>query len=326
MAGFLLRRLVRHVVFLAVAASLAYVLAASALHPRAGLEGRNPRPPQAAIEARLDELNLNDRTPLLQRYLTWVSGVLRGDFGKGCDGTSVRAEMGRRIGVSLRLLVAGAFLGGVTGVLAGALGAVGRYRLPDRLAGLGAFAVLSVPVFVLAVLLQTGAQWVNDRTGARLFEWTGEYTPGDVGGFAGRLGDRLRHLVLPTVTVALGQAAVFSRYQRGMMLDVLNAGFVRTAMAKGLRRRQALVRHGLRVAVIPAVTLFAYAFAALLAGAALTEKIFAWHGMGEWLIDSVYRDDVNAVAAYTCFAVVLVLAAGLLSDAARAALDPRVRV
>jgi peptide/nickel transport system permease protein len=325
MAGFVVRGVVRCAVLVPVAASLGYLLAASVLHPRAAFDGISPRPPRGAVDARLDELNLNDATPLPERYLAWASGVMRGDFGRTLDGVPVAAEMGRRIGVSLRLLAAGAFLGGVAGVAAGTLGAAGQYRPLDRLTTVGALVVLSVPVVVLAVLLQTGAQWVNDTTGARLFEWTGEYTPVVPGGALDHLGGRLRHLVLPTLTVALGQFAICSRYQRAMMLDVMRAGFVRTAVAKGLSRRQALTRHALRVAVIPAVTFFAYGFAALLAGAAFTEKVFGWHGMGEWLIDSIHRDDVNTVAACTCFVAVLVPAAGLLSDLARAALDPRTR-
>jgi peptide/nickel transport system permease protein len=111
-----------------------------------------------------------------------------------------------------------------------------------------------------------------------------------------------------------------------MMLDVLSADYVRTALAKGLRRRTALRRHALRTALIPVTTYFAYNFGLLLLGATFTEKIFGWHGMGEWLIDSISRGDVNVVAAFDCFAAGLVLLAGLLSDVAQGALDPRVRV
>jgi peptide/nickel transport system permease protein len=96
-------------------------------------------------------------------------------------------------------------------------------------------------------------------------------------------------------------------------------------MAKGLRRRRALTRHALRVAVIPMTPFAAYGLAALLTGTAVTEKIFAWHGMGEWLIDSVTRNDVNAVAACGCVAATAIPAAGLLSDLAQATLDPRIR-
>ena len=146
------------------------------------------------------------------------------------------------------------------------------------------------------------------------------------GGFWAKAGDRAQHLVLPSLTLILGQIAIYSRYQRNAMLDVLGSDFVRTAQAKGLRRRTALTKHALRIALIPSVTFFAYDFGLLLVGATFTEKIFGWHGMGEWFIDSVTKNDVNAVAAVSTFAAVLVLVAGLMSDVAYALLDPRIRV
>ena len=326
MAKFLLRRLLNYVLLVAVATSLAYLLAASALHPRVNYEGRAPRPSEAVIDAKLDALNLNDKTPLWERYGTWATGVLHGDFGKTWLGESVNAEIARRFGVTLRLLVTGMVVGGVIGVLLGALSAVRQYRLTDRLITAGSFLVMSIPVFVLGVLLQVGATKVNDVTGLKIFEFSGEYAAGLSGGFWAQLADRLKHLVLPTISLALGQIAVFSRYQRSAMLDVLAADFVRTARAKGLRRRTALLRHALRTALIPSVTYFTYTFGMLLVGTTLTEKIFGWHGLGEWFVDSVGQNDVNAVAAVNCVAAVLVLVAGLASDVVYAVLDPRVRV
>jgi peptide/nickel transport system permease protein len=205
-------------------------------------------------------------------------------------------------------------------VAVGYLTATRQYGLVDRTVTVGSFAILATPVFVLAILLQVGAERINELTGVHLFEWVGEYTPGDSG-----LADRVQHLVLPTLTVALVQVAVCGRYQRNLMLDVLRADYVRTAMAKGLRRRTALRRHALRTALTPMSTYFAYNVGLLLLGAAFTEKIFGWHGMGEWLIDSIGRGDVNAVAAYDLFAAGLVLAAGLLADLGQALLDPRLR-
>jgi peptide/nickel transport system permease protein len=307
-------------VLLAVAgASLAYLLAAVALDPRAALSDASPRPPRAAVVARLDELGLDG--PLPRRWAGWVSGVARGDFGETLGGAPVGGELWRRAGVSLRLVAAGFTLGTVGGVLLGWSGALSRDGPADRLLTAATLTLVSVPVFAVAVLLQSAAQWVNGRTGLRVFTWTGEYTPGASAG----LGGRLRHLPLPAMTLALGQLAVCARYQRGVMLDVLDAGYVRTAMAKGLRRRQALLRHGLRVAILPMPAFAAYAFAGLLTGAAITEKAFAWHGLGEWLIDSIYANDVNAVAACGCAAAVAIGAAGLLADLSRTLLDPRAR-
>jgi peptide/nickel transport system permease protein len=326
MVKFLLRRLANSIVLVGLAASLAYVLAATALNPRSNFEGRNPAPPEAVVDRRLDELNLNDKTPVSERYVTWVNGVLHGDFGRTWDGDSVNEEMGRRIGVSLRLLLIATIVGGVLGVLAGAWGAIRQYRLSDHAITLLSFVILSTPVFVLAVVLEILAVGFNEAIGVRVFEYTGEFTPGLEGGFWADLVDRMQHLVVPSLTLVLGQIAVFSRYQRNAMLDVLGQDFVRTARAKGLRRRTALLKHALRTALIPAATFFAYNFGLLLVGATFVEKIFGWHGMGEWFIDSVTKNDVNAVAAVSCFAAFLVLVAGLLSDIAYAVLDPRIRV
>lgn len=326
MAKFLLRRLASSMVLVGIAASLAYVLAATSLSPRANFEGRNPPPPAAVVDRQLDERNLNDKASILERYGRWVGGLVRADFGETWDGISVNAEMVRRIGVSLRLLLLATVVGGVLGVLAGAWGAVRQHRFSDRAVTLLSFVVLSTPVFVIAVLLEIAAVGVNNAVGASVFEYTGEFTPGLEGGFWTHLVDRLQHLVLPTLTLVLAEIAIFSRYQRNAMLDVLGADFVRTAMAKGLRRRTALLKHALRTALIPSATFFAYNFGLLLIGATFIETIFGWHGMGEWFIESVRRNDVNAVAAVSCFAAVLVLVAGLLSDLAYAVLDPRIRV
>jgi peptide/nickel transport system permease protein len=321
----LLRRLAGRMVLAVAGAGLAYLLAAVSLHPRAALESRSPRPPEAVVTARLRELNADDRVPPLRRYATWMTGVARGDFGSTLDGAPVGDELQRRAGVSLRLVTAGALLGTAGGVLAGAWAAGHRHGLPDRLVTACALTALSIPVFALAVLLQTAALWVNTRTGTHALEWTGEYTPGAGAGAVRGLADRARHLVLPTATIALGQAALYARYQRATMLDALHAGYVTAAMARGLSRRRALRRHALRVAVIPTTTFATYGFAALLTGAAVTEKIYAWHGLGEWLIDAIHEDDVNAVAACGSAAALSVAAATTAADLARLALDPRTR-
>src|ERR1700750_2885403 len=326
MAKFLLRRLANYVLLVAVSRSCPYILAAVSLHPRANFEGRNPPPPEAAVDARLTELNLNDKTPVLQRYKTWASGVLHGDFGKTWDGESVNAEMARGIGVSLRLLLIATVIGVRVGVLAGAGGRIRQYQFSDHAVTMLSFVILSIPVFVLAVALEVAAVGVNNALGTKVFEYTGEFTPGLQGGFWTHAGDRIQHLILPSLTLILGEIAIFSRYQRSAMLDVLGQDFVRTAQAKGLRRRPALMKHALRTALIPAVTYFAFNFGILIVGATFTEKIFGWHGMGEWLVDSVTRNDINAVAAVTCFAAVMILLAGLAADVAYAILDPRIRV
>ncbi len=186
--------------------------------------------------------------------------------------------------------------------------------------------ILSVPTFVLANLLILGALRVNSVLGVQLFEYIGETSPGLTGDWWHGFVDRLQHLVLPSLTLALAAAAGYSRYQRNAMLDVLGQDFIRTARAKGLTRRQALFRHGLRTALIPMATLFAYGVSGLVTGAVFVEKIFGWHGMGEWVVQGVATQDTNIIAAITVFSGAAILCAGLLSDVLYAALDPRVRV
>jgi len=326
MGKFLLRRLTNYLVLVLLATSVGYFLAALSLNPRANFEERNPPPPPAVVDQQLYELNLNDKTPIVQRFSTWISGVAQGDFGKTIGGESVAVEMRRRMGVSLRLLLLGSIIGGVIGVLAGVVSAVKQYTLTDYSLTLVSFVILATPVFLLAVLLKVGGLSVNQALGTTIFYYTGEYTPGLTGPWWQLAVDRIQHLILPTLAVVLPGVAFYSRYQRNAMLDVLGSDFLRTAQAKGLTSRRAVLKHGLRTALIPMATFFAYQFGLLLIGATFTEKIFAWHGMGEWFVDSVTTNDVNVVAAVTLFAAVLVLVAGLLADLAYAALDPRVRI
>jgi len=110
------------------------------------------------------------------------------------------------------------------------------------------------------------------------------------------------------------------------MLDVMGSDFLRTAQAKGLTRRRALFKHGLRTALIPMATLLAFSFGTLAVGATFTEKIFGWHGMGEWLVDSIRGNDIHVTATVALFTAVFILFSGFLSDVLYAVLDPRVRV
>lgn len=203
--------------------------------------------------------------------------------------------------------------------------AVRQYRLSDRLVTLASFVLLSTPVFLLAVLLKIGAIWFNQKTGTEAIQFTGEKSPGVDSGFWTVLKDRSVHLLLPTVSIALGTIASYSRYQRSTMLDVLGSDYLRTAQAKGLTRSTALLKHGLRTALIPMSTYFSYGFLALFTGATFTETIFGWHGMGEWFVASVGKNDVNSVVAVNVFAAVMVLLSGFLADLLHAALDPRIR-
>ncbi len=310
-----------------IAGTLGFFLASTALHPRSNYDGRQPPIPVTTIDNKLDGLNMNDKTPIPIRYQHWVGGLLKGDFGTTMDETRVNHEISTRIWVSLRLLLVGSILGSVIGVLVGVRSAVRQYKFFDRFHGISAFIILSTPVFLIAILIKFGAIWINTKIGHTLFYTIGEYSPGlEEAKSSALFLNRIQHFLLPTLSITLGGVAFYSRYQRNTMLDVLASDHLRTARAKGLTKRQALFKHGLRVAILPMSTLFAYSFGLLITGAAFTETIFGWNGMGRWFILAVHQNDINSVSAVVVFSAVLVLLSGLLADITVAALDPRVRL
>ena len=182
MTAFLLRRLAYLAVLVVVATVVAYFLAATQLNPRSRYEGRNPPPPPAAVDAILDELNLNDKTPVVERFGRWASGVVRGDLGRTIDNASVNEEIDRRMWVSLRLMLLGSILGTLLGVAAGAYGAIRQYRFSDHVITISSFIVLAMPTVVLAVLVKDAGIGLNDLLGftgeSKLLYTTGEITPG----------------------------------------------------------------------------------------------------------------------------------------------------
>ena len=162
-------------------------------------------------------------------------------------------------------------------------------------------------------------------TGTRFFEFIGE--TGDIGNYPfAELVDRAQHLLLPTLVLILLQVASMSRIQRNLMLDSLGADYVRTARAKGLPQRKAVMKHALRTALIPTGTYVAFSVATMFVGATFTERIFNFPGLGQYGVDAITNRDVNGVVAVTAFSGVCVLIGAVLSDIMVAILDPRVRL
>lgn len=327
MIGFIVKRFINYAILSAIATLSAYVLASVILNPAGRYLGRNPRPSDETINAILDGLGVNPNTPVIERLWTWmVNLVTHGSLGDTIHNTSVISEMTARAGTSLRLLILGTVIAAIVGVAVGVWGAVRQYKFSDQATSYASFTILATPSFVLGILLMIVATALNGFLGIQLITFTGEYTAGLDGNWWVLFWDRAAHLLLPTISLALIGAAGYSRYQRSAMLDVLSADYIRTARSKGRTRGSALIRHGVRVALIPMSTFFAYSFATILAGAAVTELVFSWHGMGEFLFQAIQQSDINAFTGAVLFNAILVLIAGTLSDVVYAALDPRVRV
>jgi len=326
MFGFLVRRLINYIVLCVVATFLSFTLSSISFDPLSLLRAHNPPPPAATIEAKRVELHLDQPIPL--RFLTWGEGVLRGDFGQTTTDHQITDELARRVGVSLRLFLLGITIGIALGVLIGVGSAVRQYKLFDYISTFFSYVILATPVLVLGPLVKQVAQAINNATGSEWLQFTGEYsgTLDPDAGWLASFDERLRFLIVPTVTIVLGQIAYYSRYQRSAMLDVLGSDFLRTAQAKGLTRRRAFFKHGLRTALIPMATLFAFGFGLLVVGGVFTESIFNWQGMGAWLVQGINDQDTNVTATVTLFVAVCVLFSGWLSDVLYALLDPRIRV
>jgi len=318
MLPYLARRIANYAVLLFIATSLAYLLASASLDPSALWNRQDPSLNWDAIHANLVKYNISHDLPVWDRYVTWLRNVLfHWDWGRTPKGELINTLIGTKIFVSVRLVFLGAAIGMVGGVALGAWTATRQYRFSDRAISLTSMIIISTPAMVIAILLQVLAVQINRSSGFQIFEFTGE---GE-----GALG-RLQHLLLPTLSMSLGGIASYSRFQRNLMLDTLGADYVRTARAKGLIKRKALTRHALRTALIPMATYFAFALATLFTGAAITERVYGWHGMGEYSISAISGMDINGVTAVVAFSGLCTLTGALLSDVFVAIVDPRVRV
>ncbi|MDO8382098.1 MAG: ABC transporter permease [Microbacterium sp.] len=326
MTLYVVRRFIHYAILSLIATCLAYILASVLLKPQDRFYGMNPRPPQASIDASLNAMGVNPDVPVLVRLWNWLVNLFtQFSLGETVGGAQVTAEIAARSGASLRLLLIGSILGAIVGVLLGVWGAVRQYRASDQIVTYSSYIVFATPTFVIGVLLMIAATSFNNALGTQVIRFTGEYTAGITGGWWDIALDRAIHLLLPTIALVLISASSYSRYQRSVMLDVLGADYIRTARAKGLPRSKALVRHGVRIALIPMSTFFAYSFGTLIAGSAMLEIVFSWRGMGQFQLNAVTQNDINAVAGSTLFVAVLVLLSSTLSEVLYAALDPRVR-
>lgn len=322
-ARYLAGRLAGRAALCLAATFFAFTLASLTFDPMAELQMRQPPPVQAVIDAQSARLGLD--LPIPVRFVDWLAGFPFGDFGTTVGGRPIGDELWTRAGTSLRLFFAGSIVAILVGVVVGVRSALNSRRLTDHVTMFWTLGLLAIPVFVLGTLLKLLWLPVNEVAGTQILYFSGERTIGaDYTGLDAVL-DRLRHMVLPTLAIALPQIAYFSRYQRAAMLEVLNSEFVRTARAKGLRWRQAVRRHALRVALIPMVSLFAFSFGLHIVGGVFTERIFGWHGMGDWLLTGIHDHDARIVATVTLFIGAVIVLAGWVSDAVLVFLDPRIR-
>ncbi len=279
--------------------------------PASYMLGMNAQPDTVA--ALRSELGLDQSKPA--RYFQWVTGMLRGDFGQSYTYRTPVADMiGDRLWISLPLALFALLLSIVIAFPAGIWAASRRGGVADT-AVMGFTQLgIAIPNFWFALLLVLFF--------AIKMRW---FSAGGFAGWDNGLFPALKSLTLPAVALALPQAAILTRVMRSSLLDVLGEDFMRTARAKGLSRRQALLKHALRNAMIPVLTIIGLQFSFLIAGAIIIENVFFLPGLGRLIFQSIAQRDlivVESVVMLLVFAVVLVT---FLVDLAYAWVDPRLR-
>jgi peptide/nickel transport system permease protein len=269
-----------------------------------------------------EELGLN--VPKWQQYLNWIGAVLQGDWGTSLvTQRPALVEIGERLPNTLYLSVIAFLLALLIALPIGILSAVRQYSLFDHVMTTIAFMGHSIPVFwfglVLIIIFNVTIR--NPFTGGPLLPGGGMYTIGE----APSLEDRLTHLLLPVSVLTLHNLSNHVRYMRAGMLDVLLQDYIRTARAKGLRERVVILRHALKNAVLPLVTIIGLEIPGLFNGALLTEIIFSWPGMGRLFFNSIERADYAVMMGVLMMSASLIIAFGLVTDIVYAFLDPRIR-
>lgn len=280
--------------------------------PAAYMLGVNARPDTVA--ALRTELGLDQPPP--QRYLAWTAGMLQGDFGRSYTYRTPVAQMVLdRIAVSLPLALLALGLTILIAFPAGIYAASRRGKLGD-MGVMGATQLgVAVPNFwfamILVLIFAVKLRWVS---------------AGGFPGWGNGLWPAFRALILPSVALALPQAAILARVMRSSLLDMLGEDFIRTARAKGLSRRQALWRHAVRNALIPVLTIIGLQFSFLLAGGIVIEQIFFLPGLGRLIFQAISARDLIVVESVVMLLVALVILVNFAVDLAYAAVDPRLRV
>jgi len=273
-----------------------------------------PLATKESIEKLHQELGL-DR-PLVVQYLTWMSKVVRLDFGRSVVlGREVFPEIWLRFKATMILTLASLSLAVLIGVVAGITSAVRQYSIFDGLSMLGALAGVSMPVFFTGIVLI-----ILFSMQLNLFPTAGMYSPA-----GGDLLDLLHHLVLPAITLGTASAAVLARMTRSAMLETIRQDYIRTARAKGLAERAVIYVHALRNAAITIITVLGMQVGYQLGGAILTETVFSWPGIGMMMVRAIQVRDYPMVQGGVLFVAAVFVFVNIIVDIAYAFLDPRIR-
>ncbi len=316
MVRYALRRLGQAVPMLIGISFAAFVLLRLAPGGPMAVYAQNPNMSEA--DMRRIERILGLDQPIHVQYLKWAAGMATGNLGYSYrTGRPVGQVIIERVPATLQLMGCAYLIAVVLGITTGIVSAVKRHSLFDYIATSGAMVGLSVPTFwfglLVIIVFAAMLRWIPSGGMATL-------------GAPFTLWDRFIHLVGPASVLGLWMTATWSRYTRSSVLEVIGQDYIRTAKAKGLRRAPILLRHTLRNALIPLITLAGLEFRNLFGGALVTETVFSWPGVGRLYLDSLNYQDYSVILGLLLVTSVMVLAGSLLADMLYAVVDPRIRL
>jgi peptide/nickel transport system permease protein len=267
------------------------------------------------VEAQKESLGLNDPAPV--RYLKWLGQTAQGNLGYSfVDRQPVREKIGERVWPTVKLMMTVLIVSVLVGIPLGVISALRQYSWIDYTLTILGFFTVSVPSFFLAMgliyIFSLKLDWLPAA---------GMYTVGQ----DRTLLDSLKYMLLPATVLGLAQAAPIIRYTRASLLESVTQDYVTVARAKGLSENIVIVRHALRNALIPIITIIALDVPRLLGGTVIIEQVFSWPGMGSLAIASVTGRDYNVLMGINLIAAVMILVSNLLADAVYSIADPRIR-
>ncbi|MFN3331169.1 MAG: ABC transporter permease [Caldilinea sp.] len=316
MLEYLIRRLLQGAITLVAISMIVFALASA--YPGGIMSAYEENPDVTAEDyARLRaKYGLDDPVPV--RYLKWVGNVAVGEWGTSfVSKRPVLTEIGDRLGNTVLLMGVALIATLLIAVPLGVLSALRQYSLTDTLLTAFAFAGNSLPVFWFGLLLiMVFSVWLGWLPGSGMTTLGKPFS----------IPDLIAHMILPVTMLSLVTAAGYMRYMRSSMLDVIGQDYMRTARSKGLTEMQVNLRHGLRNALIPLVTLLAFEIPLLFGGALYTETIFAWPGMGRLFYERAVKGDMPVVMASVMIFSALTILAMFLADLAYTLLDPRIQL
>jgi peptide/nickel transport system permease protein len=322
MLSYVLRRMLYSIVVLFAASFLVFTFVVSTGDPIGQLRVNPDIQPQI-IERIEEQKHLNDPIPV--RYWYWLKDAATNEFGTTILGTRpILPDLWRVMKNTLQLVIAAQILALVVGVGIGLLSALRQYSIWDYTATSFSFLGLATPVFWLGLMVQVLIVQIFLATGRRIFP-VANLNSVDPGEGLDFVIDRAHHLVMPVMVLMVAGTATYSRYMRASMLEVINSDYVRTARAKGLSERKVTMKHALRNALVPVVTIAALTSGDLIGGAIVTETIFALDGMGLYFVNALLSNDPYPVMAWLMITASMIVAFNLVADLLYGVLDPRIR-